>query len=259
MPHTPSTDEIILESSYLIQEFLDQLSENLDQCESGAATDVDKGYLESNLRTLHSDKGAAAALGFTLIVEAIHQIEDMLISCQKGNSLQTETLFKYIDFLRSIIRISLDDSFSKSEYLQQYEQLRSSFRELRSLGQRVRMLVVDKSSTTVFVMKEEFKTLDVEIVLCSSGLDAINKVLHESFSIVVAGGQVRDLDGIALLAALRLNAETTSIKTVLITSLAAKDFSVKPDVVIGRTKSDISQLRNWVEASFFKDSEKKAG
>ena len=126
IPHSPSDDEIILEAEDIMQAFLDQLDEDLTFFESkisGAST-LEKSDADELLRKMHSDKGAASALGYTILTQLLHQMEELIIRSQKGKAFQEEILLSKVDYQRKVIELSRDNSIDRVQYIAEYEKLR---------------------------------------------------------------------------------------------------------------------------------------
>lgn len=249
MVHNPSDDELILESQELLQGFVDQLADDLTKFEANLIS-LSKGELGAEevaetLRDLHSHKGSASALHYTIISSAIHQIEEQITQWQKsGKDIDLEHCLNKIDIARQAVDLAVDESLSRSEFVQKYEALREGMRSTSS--QKRRILVIDSLQATTLLVKEEFEKAGLEVVVCKDAYIALGRVLHESFFGVLCGGVVVGLDGEALLAAIQINSKTKGVKTLLLTSNSLFKGPVEPDLIIQRTEKGIQDAAAWL-------------
>ena len=71
------------------------------------------------------------------------------------------------------------------------------------------------SSTTGAFLRANLDD-SIELVNCSDGFSALGKALHDRFDVVVCGGQLNGLDGLAFLTASQLNPATTKYQNSVV-------------------------------------------
>lgn len=262
MVHNPSDDEIILESDDLCQAFLDEIGDDLlfieqviIEISDGKSTPDD---VAEAMRRMHSQKGSAGALNYTVIMKAIHQMEETVIHWQKTKgAIELDSLLDKIDIIRSTITLSTNASLSRKEYIQEYEKLRESLRKVRS-SDSYRVLIIDAVHASSMMIKNHLEAEGLETVVCTDGYTALGRILHDQIDAVVCGGMTMVLDGPALIAAVKLNHKTADLLTLLLTSKSKPKFPVMPDKLVGRSEGAIKEAAKWLAQQSTEKAKSKA-
>lgn len=250
MVHNPSDDEVVLESEDLSRAFLDQIEDDLIMFES-VFIDISKGQLNLDtydevMRVLHSQKGAAGALCYNVIMAAIHQMEDYLVSWHKEqDAFNLDLLLSKIDVIRRVSALALDASLSRKQFLTEYDNLRLDLRNRPTEVKKI--LVIDTLHATSILLREQLKGRGFEVTICHDGYEGLGRLLHENYSGVVCGGMVLGMDGPAIVAAIKLNAATSSIPIVMVTSNMKRKMKVEPDFKVPRDEKSFNALAEWLE------------
>ena len=97
MIHCPHEDAIVEEAEDIYITFLDDVLEEVLGLEEVfikiSSGDADIDLTDVTLRKIHSHKGSAGALGYTVMVQCFHQTEEALILWQKqGRKFVVETM-----------------------------------------------------------------------------------------------------------------------------------------------------------------------
>jgi len=206
-----------LRSSYL-QDLPDSV-ENLEQLvlELEQSDDFSRLY-EQLFRTVHSLKGSGGTYGYPVISTICHQMEDLL-NAAGGTPISLskqviDRLLQYIDLLRTVreCHISGDTKLHRVET------------ELYALQQKVlkgrfRCLIVESSTTTRELYKVVLGEENIDITFADSGLEALERLLREKFDLLITGMTIGQLNGRALIAAIKLSdGMNANIPMILLTT-----------------------------------------
>jgi chemotaxis protein histidine kinase CheA len=193
---------------YLLQgmraAFLDDLQERCDQCDNLLLTleknPDDRVLFDELFRTVHSLKGSGGTHGLHIITSVCHQLEGCLaeMSAKGDFSRLLERALKYVDLLR---RVEAPGRMENPDYTgieAEMEALRQS-----ALQNRKSCLVAESSAMMARVYQTVLADRSIQFVMVSDGLEALSRLLRESFDFAIIGRELKDLNGIAVIAALR--------------------------------------------------------
>ncbi|HYX33158.1 MAG TPA: Hpt domain-containing protein [Oligoflexus sp.] len=225
--------------------FLDQMSDDLSYFEEQLVSKNLESSVGEILRRLHSNKGSAGALGYNVISDVIHSIEESLLDRKSAQHI--EPLLAKVDVLKKLINLSRNSKLTRPQFLAEYEKIGREFKSQASFSQKFKVLIVDTSATTFNYLVKNSKLANVELNSCSNGLTALNKVIHEKYSIVVCGAVLHELDGPALIAAIKINESTSRVKTVIMSSNRNLKMLIQPDFIISRSNTEYKQILDWIE------------
>ena len=233
----------------LKQSFISELSEKIDDIEEDllACTeghDFSEVFQEAYRKT-HSLKGTGGTFGVLIITSICHQLEDTLTlweSEQFANVAQRQArCLDYIDLLRRV-------SDTLSDGGSDFDQVAEYLRQLQGDGDKLRVMLVDNSRTTREICKQAIAEYNVEIVEMQDGYEALGRLLHEHFDVLIAGKEVGLLDGQMLISIVsQLRGAASKVHTIMITS-SKQDFSGKkrcsdPAQVVSKGAKMVSELQ----------------
>lgn len=197
-------------------DFLDELPERCARIEARvmALERGEDGAFDELYRQVHSLKGSGGTFGVPLITTICHQFESFLSEAGEGLERQAaSTALAYVDLLRRT-PAAQRDSQTAAAVEQALERLRAS-----SLSGRVSVLVVEPSEAMRKLYREVFAGGRTQLVVMDSALQALERLLHEPFDLLVASREQSDLNAVALLAALRdSDSRNRSIPAILVSS-----------------------------------------
>ena len=173
---------------------------------------------ETFFRNVHSLKGRGGTYSLPVITTICHQIEDLLkdVGATETHLAKnySDRLLQYVDLLSSITeRYDSGDS-----------ELRSIEAALASLQQQAfaglcRCLIVDSSATTRELCALSLSNEKVDLSYADSGMEALERLLNEEFDLLITGMAIGNLNGKALIAALKLSdSNNAKMPTILLTT-----------------------------------------
>lgn len=202
-------------------EFIGELAERcerLDDLILNLEKSPDKREIFDELyRGVHSLKGSGGTHGLSIITTICHQLENLITGADEhkafGSAFATRA-FPYVDLLRRVEEIARQDKPDYSFIEADLETLRQS-----GLQSRKSVLIAELSSTMAGFYKQVLAGLPLQVGFEDNGLTALERLLHESFDLVIVGREIKELNGIAMMAALRHSQSSNhDIPAILISS-----------------------------------------
>lgn len=177
----------------------------------------DTSLFDEIYRAVHSLKGSGGTHGLSIITTLCHLFENLLSESNASHQFDTtfaNRAFAYIDLLRLIVSIAAQDKPDYSAIEQEMEALR-----LSSLRSRKSVLIAESSSVMAKLYQKALVSLPLQLSVEANGLSALERLLHEPFDCIIVGREIEDLNGIALMAALRVaQARNHNTPAILVTS-----------------------------------------
>lgn len=201
------------------REFAQDLPERLQEMENLVLqlehNPSDSRSFEELYRHVHSLKGLGGTMSVPQITSICHQWESLL---QEDNVLDESTFselsFKYIDLLENVGQAARDGDGTLPDCDARLEQLRRN-----QLQERYPILVAESSRMMKTLIGAILKPHPVHLSTVESGFEALERLIHSRFQCVLLGGELKDLNGLAVAAALRAShSPNRDIPIVLITS-----------------------------------------
>src|SRR5215472_10105870 len=91
---------------------------------------------------------------------------------------------------------------------------------------RANILLVDDEPTNLGVLARMLEPLGQNIVSVPSGADALQRLLHDEFAIVLLDAQMPDMDGYELAAQIRQRGRTRDLPIIFISASSAGDKDI---------------------------------
>lgn len=239
-----SSEDILqqLKESYLlgIPAHLEEMENYILSLEEGR--NHQKNF-EALYRKAHSLKGSGGTYGYPIITSACHQMEDFISNSMQNsddvNTQAVDTIFKYINVLKDIHSLLYNKNDNFDEIENQLKNLKG-----KAITEAINGIYVGSQGNLYNICTQIFSECNVHCTAVKGGVDTLQRVLHEHFDFIITSRENIDLNGLALIAAIKLNRKKDSkIKTILITSNQPPDVSeaVNPDYIILKNKSfDVS-------------------
>ncbi len=205
---------------------------------------------EALYRQVHNIKGSAGAFGFTIISSICHQMEDYLTNnihhTDTSNSAHINHLLAYVDLLTDTSEGILQESIDITTIEAKLEVISQ-----KSLANSKKCLCVGVSDSLYHkIVQQVSQSLGLQCSFVTSGMTAMERLLHEHFDVLVCSRENTDLNGFTLIAALRLNKRKNSqIPSILITSnpdLAIPE-DLQPDFIVKKDKDFATELSQSIE------------
>jgi chemotaxis protein histidine kinase CheA len=182
-------------------DFIDELPERCNRLEE-RVLDLERGErasFDELYRQVHSLKGSGGTFGLPIITTICHQFESFIGERHERFDAKASTqALAFVDLLRKSCLPAARQPQGVAAIEQALEQLHAA-----SLQGRASVLTVDASEAMRKFYQEVFNGKAVRLVLLDSGLAALACLLHEPFDLLVISRELPDLNGVAVLAALR--------------------------------------------------------
>lgn len=203
------------------QEFLGELPERCDRIDDLILTlEVSPNNREAFnelYRSVHSLKGSGGTHSLSIITTLCHQLENLISETDAqrgfGPAFATRAL-AYVDLLRQVETIARQSNPDFSAIEAELEVLRQLTLQRRKAG-----LIAESSTMMAGLYQKALETLPIRLTVVDNGLTALGRLLHEPFDFVIVGGELKELNGMALMAALRTaQARNQAIPAILVSS-----------------------------------------
>jgi chemotaxis protein histidine kinase CheA len=202
--------------------FLDYLQERCDECDNLLVSleknprDVDA--FDKLYRAVHSLKGAGGTYGLNIVTHICHQLENCLNDIRKPNKQKTmlEQSFEYLDLLRRV------DTEGRKDH-PDYAPIEAALADVRraALESRKSCLLAETSAMMLGIYQKSLNDRHAEYTVAKDGLEALSRLLHEPFDLVILGRELPELNGVAVAAALReSHSRNQNVPVFLVTSNA---------------------------------------
>lgn len=186
-------------------EFIGELAERCDRLDE-LILNLEKSpdnreIFDELFRGVHSLKGSGGTHGLSIITTVCHQLENLITETDEkktfGQAFATNAL-AYVDLLRQVEAIAQQDNPN-------YSAIESALEALRQTGLQSRktVLIAESSTTMAGFYKQVLDALPLHVDLEDNGISALARLLHEPFDFVIVGREIKELNGLALMAALR--------------------------------------------------------
>ena len=233
--------------------YLAEMNEKLGDIESDLLalerTDRFSEVLERGYRKVHSLKGSAGTYGLPIISKISHQLEEHLNLFSSDRSrLTTELLDRclaHIDLMRQAQELAQHGT-------EHFNDIEAALYALRValLGNRFSALIVETSKLNIKLCTEIMKEYPVHITVLDSGYQALELLLHQRYQLLITGFEVKLLNGLALVEAVRMSARgNQDIQSILLTSskLPPLKRNVDPNHVVARDSNFSTNLTKVIE------------
>ncbi len=210
---------------YLLQgmreRFLDELGERCDEFDnlilSLERNPANREAFDELYRGVHSLKGSGGTHGLPILTSICHQLENLLTEANGGDGFSeavASQALAYVDLLRRAEGPGREENPDYSVVEAGLERLR-----LATLESRHAVLIAETSAMMTRICQKALDNLPVRVNLVDNGLAALERLLHEPFDLLIVGRELKELNGPAVLAALRASqARNRNITAILLTS-----------------------------------------
>jgi len=209
-----------------------------------------KESFDALYRKAHSLKGSGGTYGFNIITGICHQLEDFLSSSLVDEAAisqeKVDTVFSYTDLLRETHQLLEEGKTDFTDILYKLEQIKKKESDHKLKGLFVGPANQVYSKMCVY----QFEKLNIKCAAIENGMTALQRLLHEHFDFLITSKENLDLNGLAIIAAIKLNrGKNQKIKTILITTNANIDTpkGCEPDYVVQKNKDFTGNLEKTME------------
>jgi chemotaxis protein histidine kinase CheA len=225
--------------------FLAEMPERCDQIEEGLlaleASPGDRETFNELYRNVHSLKGSGGTHGLVVISHICHQLENILAQFSDSALADEATshALAHVDLLRGVAERAHneDEDFSNI-----YAEL-SEYQPKTQKANRT-ILIAESSAMMAKLCQKALAGHQAHVTLVQDGLTALEHLTRDHYDLLVLGKELAQLNGIAVVAALRLaNHRNSQLPVVLLTSnLTDIPSHVRIDQVVARDKQLASTL-----------------
>ncbi|WP_444997252.1 Hpt domain-containing protein [Aliikangiella sp. IMCC44359] len=228
--------QILLEQ--MRSDFLNELPERCDSLDElilgFEKSPEDETLFNELFRQIHSLKGSGGTHGLTIITTLCHQFENFLVFSKSNNifdQVYASQALAYTDLLRQVASIAISQKSTEFANIEaEIHRLMSFHNQEKKLG-----LIVEGSSMMASLYLQALNQLSVQLMINSSGLEALANLIREPFDFIILGRELRDLNGVALLAALRHSeSQNQNIPVIFVSSKKQSDldqFSISKTIL----------------------------
>lgn len=242
----PENNAAVIRIQKLLQQlradYLAELPDRINELEQRALTlknaaNYTQQYGEL-YRMVHSLKGGAGTYGVQIISTICHQLEDSLERIANDAAMINDNFLDRCIAYFDLMRLAIDSAVQGKTAFPEVESALATMRA-EVTDRRLAMLLVEPSKVNSMLYFGALKSLPIQFSAVESGYEALGLLLRSHYDLLITGHETPLLNGLALIAAVRLNQGINhDIRTILITSSTdlriAKE--VQPDLIISRNE-----------------------
>lgn len=233
--------------------FLAELDDKLGDLESDLLALDCKAHFadafERASRKLRALKGGAGAHGLPILSKICHQLEEHLnlrlnVVAELPSDLSDRCL-AHLD----LIRQARDQARAGGEHFNDIEEALSVLRT-QLLGDRYSVLIVETSKVNIKLCTEIMKRYPAHVTVLENGYQALEHLLQQKYDLLITGLEVKMLNGLALVAAVRMSARgNQDIQAILLTSSKQPPFkrNVDPNFIVPRDSQFAEKLGQAID------------
>ncbi len=152
-------------------------------------------------RGVHSLKGSGGTHGLNIVTTICHQLENLLTDARQRKAFGRDMVSLALAHVDLILKVADIQKMAQSDY----REIEKSLDGLKKsvLKNRKSILIVESSRLMTELYREVLDRLPVQLVFMDNGLAALGRLMHEHFDLVIVGRELKELGGIALMAAVR--------------------------------------------------------
>ncbi len=238
----------------LRENYLAELDEKLGDIESDLLalerTERFADVFERLYRKVHSLKGSAGTYGLPIITKICHQLEEHLNlfpnNASKPSREVLDRCLAHIDLMRK----AQDQAKTGGEHFNDIEDELSTLRNLL-LGDRYSVLIVETSKVNIKLCTGIMKRYPVQVTVVDNGYQALEHLLQHKYHLLITGLEVKMLNGLALVAAVRMSARgNQDIQAILLSSSKLPPFkrNVDPNYLVARDSKFAENLGSAIDS-----------
>lgn len=204
---------------------------------------------ERAYRKVHSLKCSAGSHGLPILSKICHQIEEHLHlfsnTPAKPSREVSDRFLAHIDLMRK----ARDQAQEGGEHFNDIEDELSTLRSL-FLGDRYSVLIVETSKVNIKLCTQIMKRYPVQVTVMENGYQALEHLLQQKYHLLITGLEVKMLNGLALVAAVRMSARgNQDMQAILLSSSKQPPFkrNVDPNYIVPRDSKFAENLGSAID------------
>ncbi|MEK6662819.1 MAG: Hpt domain-containing protein [Pseudomonadota bacterium] len=214
---------------------------------------------ERAYRKVHSLKGSAGTYGLPILSKICHQLEEHLnqlsITPAKLPREMSDRCLAHIELMRK----ARDQAQAGGEHFNDIEEELGVLRT-QLLGDRYSVLIVETSKVNIKLCTEIMKRYPVQVTVMDNGYQALEHLLQQKYHLLITGLEVKVLNGLALVAAVRMSARgNQDMQAILLSSSKQPPFkrNVDPNYIVPRDSKFAENLGSAIDSCVVALREKK--
>ena len=233
--------------------YLTEMGEVLNDIESDILalerTDRFGEMFERGYRKIRALKGSAGVYSLPIISKICHQLEEHLNIFAGDPDLLTPAM---MERCRAHIALMHKAQEAARHGAEHFNDIDDELQALRSqlLGQRFSALIVETSKVNIKLCTEIMKGYLAHVTIIDSGYQALELLLQQKYQLLIIGMEVKLLNGLALVAAVRMSARSNQdIQSILLTSskLPPLKRTIDPNFIVARDSNFSANLARAIE------------
>ena len=197
-------------------------------------------------RRVHSLKGNGGCYGFSIITHICHGLETVLNQIEsqqyKVHNGDIDTCLTYIDLLKRTDH-ALSHGHSLDAISDEFRNLQSAIDQHQSLN----CMVIDKSSAVIKLYQAALGDHELNLTHVENSIAALDLIQFCRYDVVICSYEAGLLNGMALVAALKMSLPNTKMKSIVITSSKAMvethNPALAPDYVIKKGRNTAAEIK----------------
>lgn len=251
---TKSLPDVQAVLRHLRDKYLADLEEALGDIESNllalARTEHFADVFERAYRRVHWIKGSAGLHGLPIITKICHQLEENFdLFSTDASMLTREVLDRCLAHL-DLLRSAHHQALAGGEHFNEIEdELNGLLKQM--LGERFSVLIVETSKVNIKLCTEIMKRYPVHVTVIDSGFQALEYLLLKKYDLLITGLEVKTLNGLALIAAVRMSARgNQDMQAILLSSSKQPPFKrdVDPNFIVSRDSKFAENLGRAIDS-----------
>lgn len=238
----------------LRENYLAELDKKLVDLESGLLalerTERFAEVFERAYRKVHLLKGNAATYGLPIISKICYQLEEHLNVFSNNVAEQPREMLDRCVAHIDLLRKARSQALAGSEHFNDIEEALSTLRT-QLLGDRYSVLIVETSKVNIKLCTEIMKRYPVQVTIMDNGYHALENLLQQNYHLLITGLEVKMLNGLALVAAVRMSARgNQDMQAILLTSSKQPPFkrNVDPNAIVPRDSNFAENLGRAIDS-----------
>ncbi|MBT9613198.1 MAG: Hpt domain-containing protein [Burkholderiales bacterium] len=249
----------------LRENYLAELDEKLGDIESDLLalerTERFADMFERAYRKVHSLKGSAGTYGLPIISKICHQLEEHLnLFTNDASKLTREVLDRCLAHI-NLMRKARDQAQAGGEHFNDIEEALNALRT-QLLGDRYSVLIVETSKVNIKLCADIMKRYPVQVTILDNGYQALELLLQHKYHLLITGLEVKMLNGLALVAAVRMSARgNQDMQAIMLSSSKQPPFkrNIDPNYIVPRDSQFAENLGRAIDNSVAALREKVEG
>lgn len=234
------------------EQFLDELAERCDAIDNLIValekTPNDREVFNELFRHVHSLKGSGGTHGLSIVTTICHHLENLLTETAAQNSFGEIFATRALAFVDLLRRVEAPGRMENSDYASIESDLEALLQTTRQ--SRKSALIAESSAVMARIYQKAMDGLPLQVTVVDNGLMALERLVREPFDFAIVGRELKELNGIALMAALRTSQGLNhNIPAIMVSSNRdGIPLHIELAALVARDQNLAHNLRGAVEA-----------